>query len=136
MRSAYVIKIELNTKLIFTDLEDNRVSINGLDNVTITVSWNSDIVESQTCSSLSHVVCATLQNQKCMDQLIPMISQKVIESIKPTLKKMVDDSLLPHIEKIQIVHHDKRRATTEQLYHLVLLVLLKRVVDQGWMQVY
>jgi hypothetical protein len=50
MRSAYVIKIELNTKLIFTDLEDNRVSINGLDNVTITVSWNSDIVESQTCS--------------------------------------------------------------------------------------
>jgi hypothetical protein len=45
MRSAYVIKIELNTKLIFTDLEDNRVSINGLDNVTITVSWNSDIVE-------------------------------------------------------------------------------------------
>jgi GTPase involved in cell partitioning and DNA repair len=33
MRSAYVIKIELNTKLIFTDLEDNRVSINGLDNV-------------------------------------------------------------------------------------------------------
>jgi hypothetical protein len=39
MRSAYVIKIELNTKLIFTDLEDNRVSINGLDNVTITVSW-------------------------------------------------------------------------------------------------
>jgi hypothetical protein len=29
----------------------SRVSINGLDNVTITVSWNSDIVESQTCSS-------------------------------------------------------------------------------------
>jgi hypothetical protein len=51
MRSAYVIKIEINTRLIFTDLEDNRVSINGLDNVTITVSWNSDIVESQTCSS-------------------------------------------------------------------------------------
>jgi hypothetical protein len=41
MRSAYVIKIEPNTKLIFTDLEDNRVNINGLDNVTITVSWNS-----------------------------------------------------------------------------------------------
>jgi coenzyme F420-reducing hydrogenase alpha subunit len=80
MRSAYVIKIELNTKLILTDLEDNRVSING-------------------------VVCATLQNQKCMDQLIPMISQKVMESIKPTLKKMVDDSLLPHIEKIQSAHH-------------------------------
>jgi hypothetical protein len=51
MISAYVIKIELNTRLIFTDLEDNRVSINGLDNVTITVSWNSDIVESQTCPS-------------------------------------------------------------------------------------
>jgi hypothetical protein len=31
MRSAYIIKIELNTKLILTDLEDNRVSINGLD---------------------------------------------------------------------------------------------------------
>jgi hypothetical protein len=44
MRYAYVIKIELNTMLIFTDLEDNRVSINVLDNVTITVSWNSDIV--------------------------------------------------------------------------------------------
>jgi hypothetical protein len=42
MRSAYVIKTELNTKLIFTDLDDNRVSINGLDNVSITVSWNSD----------------------------------------------------------------------------------------------
>jgi hypothetical protein len=51
MKSAYVIKIEINTRLIFTDFEDNRVSINGLDNVTITVSWNSDIVESQTCSS-------------------------------------------------------------------------------------
>ena len=51
MRSAYVIKVELNTKQIFTDLEDNRVSINGMDNVAITVSWNSDIVESQTCSS-------------------------------------------------------------------------------------
>jgi GTPase involved in cell partitioning and DNA repair len=89
-----------------------------------------------------------------MDQLIPMISQKVIESIKPTLKKMVDDSLLPHIEKIQIVHHvinlqreeiDKQntiiqtlqdkldKVETEQLYHLVLL---NRVVDQSWMQVY
>lgn len=62
-------------------------------------------VQDDTVVQLSHVVCATLQNQKCMDQLIPMISQKVIESIKPTLKKMVDDSLLPHIEKIQSAHH-------------------------------
>jgi hypothetical protein len=51
VRSAYFIKTDLSTKLIFTDLKDNRVSVNGLDNVTITVSWNSDIVESQTCSS-------------------------------------------------------------------------------------
>jgi hypothetical protein len=71
-KSAYVIKIEINTRLIFTDFEDNRVSINGLDNVTITVSWNP-------------------QKSNFMDQLIPMISQKVIESINPTLKKMVDD---------------------------------------------
>jgi hypothetical protein len=91
MRSAYVIKIDLNTKLIFTDLEDNRVSINGLDNVTITVSWNSDIIESQTCSSTV--------------LFLFFISQKVIESIKPTLKNLVDDSLLPHIEKIQSAHH-------------------------------
>ena len=62
-------------------------------------------VQDDTIVQLSHVVCATLQNQKFMDQLIPMISQKVIESIKPTLKKMVDDSLLPHIEKIQSAHH-------------------------------
>jgi hypothetical protein len=42
MRSAYVIKIDLNTKLIFTDLEDNRLSINGLDNVTKKLKGNRD----------------------------------------------------------------------------------------------
>ena len=62
-------------------------------------------VQDDTVVQLSHVVCATLQNQKFMDQLIPMISQKVIESLKPTLKKMVDDSHLPNIEKIQSAHH-------------------------------
>ena len=62
-------------------------------------------VQDDTVVQLSHIVCTTLQNQKFMDQLIPMMSQKVIESIKPTLKKMVDDSLLPHIEKIQSAHH-------------------------------
>jgi hypothetical protein len=40
MRSAYVIKIELNTKLISTDLEDNRVSINGLDKDKIFICEN------------------------------------------------------------------------------------------------
>jgi hypothetical protein len=44
-------------------------------------------VQDDTVVQLPHVVCATLQNQKFMDQLLPMISQKVIESIKPTLKK-------------------------------------------------
>jgi hypothetical protein len=71
-------------------------TINGLDNVTITVSWNSDIVESQICSSTVLFLFFNPPKSKFMDQLIPMISQKVIESINPTLKKMVDDSLLPH----------------------------------------
>ena len=59
--------------------------------------------QDDTVVQLSHVVCATLQNQTFMDQLIPMISQKFIESIKPTLKKMVDDAFSHTLKKSKVL---------------------------------
>jgi hypothetical protein len=84
MRSAYVIKIELNTKLIFTDLEDNRVSINGLDN------------QDDTVVQLSHVVCATLKNKKIQSahHLINLQREEIYKqsTIIQTLQDKLDKS--------------------------------------------
>ena len=97
-----------------------RLSPFGSPLISETVKYNtvstyqalSTAAQSETILHLSEVVCATLKNQKFIDSIIPLISEKVMLFIKPKITKIVDESMQPPLETIQ---HNKDALKSQEI---------------------